>query len=332
VVQTVPVGDGPVDVTNVDYRGPEQMIAVVNRDSGSVSILGLVDESTGREMHVVQEIAVGDRPTSITPVKVNRDPLFDLAVTNSGSDDVSLLINEGGERFSLGQTIEVGDQPVAIATMNLNRYFPGDLAVANSGDGSVSLLLKTPGPGECRGRPAWIVSGTASKDELRGSRDPDVTRGLDGNDSIRGSSGSDCLIGGSGQDTIFGGFNDDIVSGGGGKDTLSGFNGNDVIRGGRGDDIICDSDRRFECYESRGDTFRDYLPDRDRIFGGPGDDRITVGPRADRVIGGTGNDVINARDTARDVIRCGPGRDVVHADLKDEVQDCEKVVRPEPSK
>jgi Ca2+-binding RTX toxin-like protein len=102
---------------------------------------------------------------------------------------------------------------------------------------------------------------------------------------------------------------------------------------GPGDDYICDSGQRYGRYECYGDRpfviFRDYLPDRDRIFGGTGDDRITVGPKADVVRAGSGDDRIDARDTVRDVIACGPGRDVVEADLKDRVRDCERVLLPE---
>ena len=55
-----------------------------------------------------------------------------------------------------------------------------------------------------------------------------------------------------------------------------------------------------------------------------------IDPRAgrDRVHGGSGHDRIKAQDQFVDRVRCGPGRDLVTADLRDSVaRDCELVVR-----
>ena len=326
-IQKVPVGQDPVDVVNVDRRGPEQLVAVVNKGSDTVSILGLVDQS-GAEMKVEQEIGVGDQPTSVTALRVNDDQRLDLAVTNSGSDSVSILINDGGGHFSYGQRIKVGDRPVDAASLSLNRYFGGDLAVANAGDRNVSLLLKTPAPGECHGRPARSVIGTNADDTLRGSRDPDLTKGFAGNDDIRGSTGYDCLFGGTGGDDIFGGFDNDDILGGDGADELSGFQGNDLIRAGRGDDEVCDYDQRdLNCYGSPFANYRPNLPDVDRVFGGPGDDLLSAGPGRDRISGGTGNDLINSLDVEVDRIDCGPGRDKAYIDNRDKTTNCEKVIK-----
>lgn len=47
----------------------------------------------------------------------------------------------------------------------------------------------------------------------------------------------------------------------------------------------------------------------------------------DTLSGGPGNDTIHARDGHRDVIDCGPGRDVAFVDPVDLVRGCERVVR-----
>ena len=83
--------------------------------------------------------------------------------------------------------------------------------------------------------------------------------------------------------------------------TLTGRAGADVLRGTSGPDVIA----------GRGGN--------DRLYGGKGRDRLD---------GGAGNDTIYARDGARDVIRCGSGRDRVFADRNDSVaRDCESVSR-----
>ena len=43
--------------------------------------------------------------------------------------------------------------------------------------------------------------------------------------------------------------------------------------------------------------------------------------------GGTGNDTLFARDGQRDLVLCGPGRDVAYVDRKDKVSGCEVIRR-----
>jgi hypothetical protein len=66
----------------------------------------------------------------------------------------------------------------------------------------------------------------------------------------------------------------------------------------------------------------------EHICGRRGADRIFPGPGHDRVDAGAGPDVIVAADRSRDWTTCGPGRDTVIADYKDYVaRDCERVRR-----
>ena len=63
----------------------------------------------------------------------------------------------------------------------------------------------------------------------------------------------------------------------------------------------------------------------DTLSGGPGNDVISGGPGKDVISGGPGNDAIHARDGHRDVVDCGPGRDVAFVDPVDVVRGCERV-------
>src|SRR4051812_33224860 len=90
-------------------------------------------------------------------------------------------------------------------------------------------------------------------------------------------------------------------SGTGGNDKLTGTAKNDTLNGRRGNDVL------------RG------LGGHDLLIGGPGRDALW---------GGGGEDTLQARDGARDVLDCGSGRDVVHADKVDVVaRNCEVVHR-----
>lgn len=123
--------------------------------------------------------------------------------------------------------------------------------------------------------------------------------------------GSRCTIPGSPfAETIRAGGRNDVICARGGNDRAYGRAGHDLIRAGGGHD---------RAYGGSG---------YDRLRGDAGNDRLYAGSGQDIVEGGSGNDVSYTRDGARDVVRCGRGRDVVYADRADRVaRDCEVVRR-----
>lgn len=67
---------------------------------------------------------------------------------------------------------------------------------------------------------------------------------------------------------------------------------------------------------------------RDLLHGLAGDDRIAGRGGEDDLFGGSGNDVLLARDGRVDRLDCGPGRDRVVADRRDQVaRNCERISR-----
>ncbi len=108
---------------------------------------------------------------------------------------------------------------------------------------------------------------------------------------IKGTAHADHLVGTRGAD---------IIKGGGGFDRINGRDGADTLLGGAGGAVL---------------------------VGGPGRDEFNS--VAGKPVDGQGRDVIRARDGTRDVINCGPGRDVAYVDrVEDGVYDCERVVKP----
>jgi hypothetical protein len=96
--------------------------------------------------------------------------------------------------------------------------------------------------------------------------------------------------------------------GGPGEDVLIGGRFRDLLDGGPGPDLAVGG-RRF-----------------DEIVGGGGRDKLAGGFGPDAIFAGPGNDRIRAADPKRDVIRCGPGRDVAYVHRHDETAGCEQVV------
>jgi RTX calcium-binding nonapeptide repeat (4 copies) len=141
---------------------------------------------------------------------------------------------------------------------------------------------------------AYALAGPGSAGVIRGSARADLLRGTAAADVLDGLAGDDRLFGYRGADRLHGGAGNDRLDGGADADRLFGDAGDDLVNGGTGNDLLA---------AGKG---------RDQLSGGPGDD------------------VLYAQDGARDVLRCGAGRDTVHADRIDVVDtDCE-IGRPRP--
>ena len=82
--------------------------------------------------NVQDGIAVGD---------FTGDGHIDLAVANSGSNTMSVLLGNGDGTFQSQVTYPVGQAPQAVAAGDFTGDGHLDLAVTNSGDNTVSVLL-----------------------------------------------------------------------------------------------------------------------------------------------------------------------------------------------
>lgn len=216
------------------------------------------------------------------------------------------------------------------------------------------------------------VAGGSGDDVLVGGEGLDVLEGNGGNDSIRGGGAYDELVGGSGEDRIdgeggkdqlVGNPGDDLLVGGAGEDRLydtdtrrdrgnlsplptpEGPSGTDIGLGGPGDDVIVlggEADRAL------GDGGNDHLDGQggsDLLKGGGGQDEEVGGSGHDRLWGGRGADtlfggrtpgdlwsLVEAPDDGRDLLGCGPDRDVASANPWDDTRGCEVIhtMRPKP--
>ena len=89
-----------------------------------------------------------------------------------------------------------------------------------------------------------------------------------------------------------------------------------ILDGESGNDAITGSTRRDLLYGAAGN---------DRVAGAGGRDQIIGGAGRDLLSGGRGRDHIHSRDSKRDRVRCGHGRDFVRADPLDRLHGCERV-------
>jgi len=102
--------------------------------------------------------SVGGTPTSVVVADFNGDNKPDLAVANSGSNSVSILLGNGDGTFAAKTDFTTGQQPVCVATGDFNGDNKLDLVTANLGANSISILLGN-GNGTF-GAPTSFPSGT----------------------------------------------------------------------------------------------------------------------------------------------------------------------------
>jgi Ca2+-binding RTX toxin-like protein len=154
-------------------------------------------------------------------------------------------------------------------------------------------------------------------------------------------SGNDSLAGGDADDSLAGGEGDDLLRGGGGADNLFGNEDVDTVSyedytapvsvdpDGKPDDGVAGegdtvgNDVETIIGGTRGDRLRGSVT-ANRIVGGPGGDVLNGKDGKDALLGGGGRDRLRSKDGARDVDRCGAGKDRARADGKDRRVSCER--------
>jgi Putative Ig domain/FG-GAP-like repeat/Domain of unknown function (DUF4114) len=85
--------------------------------------------------------AVGADPYSATVADFNSDGSLDLAVSNYGASNVSVLLGNGTGSFSTATNFLVGPNPFTIVTADFNSDGKADLVTSGYQDGKISLLL-----------------------------------------------------------------------------------------------------------------------------------------------------------------------------------------------
>lgn len=69
--------------------------------------------------------------------------MADLAVANSSSGNVSVLLNNGNGAFAPAVNFTAGSGPASVAIGDVNGDGMADLAVVNNGSNNVSVLLNS---------------------------------------------------------------------------------------------------------------------------------------------------------------------------------------------
>ena len=88
-----------------------------------------------------QAFAAGSFPRTVLAVDLNKDGILDLATANFVSNNISILLGEGGGSFLPQVTFSVGVTPFTLSTGDLNNDGLIDIVVPNANSNDVSVLL-----------------------------------------------------------------------------------------------------------------------------------------------------------------------------------------------
>jgi len=280
-------GTAPTSVALGDFNGDSDPdLATANLTSASVSVLlGGAGGTFGSATNYAE--SVGGFPSSVIVGDFNADFLDDLAVANSATDDVSVLLNTG-------QTPAAIDDAYDAYGSDLPRQTTADTGVlANDTDPDGDPLTVSLVSATSHGSLSFNSDGSFSYQADEGFLGQDgftytandgtgqsnpatvtITVGAGCNThpaTIVGGPGPDTLTGTTGTDVIAGLGQRDVIRSGGGLDMICGGAGNDVLRSGPGNDVLS------------GGT------GRDRLYGGAGVDWLRGDARADELSGGPGS-------------------------------------------
>jgi hypothetical protein len=161
-------GDGHPDLAVADFSAPAVAVLL---GAGDGTFAPATSFPTG---------VVGGMATHVAIARLDGDARPDIVVTNSGANNVSVLLNAGNGAFGPATAYATGTNPFAAAVGDLNADGAGDLVVANTGSANVSALLSvTPNlPPDCSAVVAtpnrlWPANHTMRRVLVSGARDPD---------------------------------------------------------------------------------------------------------------------------------------------------------------
>jgi hypothetical protein len=142
---TYGVGSHPdiLAIADVNADGKPDIV-VANYGSNTVSVL--LNSGTGATLAFATQVpySVGIGPQVVVISDVNADGKPDIVAANTGSNTVSVLLNQGTGTtlaFATQVTYSVGSAPVGVVISDVNADGKPDIVAANEGSSTVSVLL-----------------------------------------------------------------------------------------------------------------------------------------------------------------------------------------------
>lgn len=143
-----PCGDSPFSVAIGDVnKDGKPDLAIVNSPSSAAGRTGKDgltilpgDGAGGFKMMAGSPFATNKIPNRLAIGDVNGDGIADVAVTNTDSNSVTLLLMSDKGSVASSSTLAVGHKPKGIAIGDLNGDGKAEIVVANNGDNNITIL------------------------------------------------------------------------------------------------------------------------------------------------------------------------------------------------
>jgi hypothetical protein len=173
-------GNKPVSVAAADLDGDgDADLATADQQSSTVTVFRNNGSANFSHAPGSPEFA-GTFPQAIVATDVGGNAATDVAVANQGSEDVTILRNNGFANFTEPVTSPepVGGRPLSLAAADFDGDSDQDLAVPNNNDGNVTILRNdglldfvepATSPEAAGPQPRQIAAG-----DLDGDADPDL--------------------------------------------------------------------------------------------------------------------------------------------------------------
>jgi hypothetical protein len=135
-------GAQPRSVAVGDFNRDGRLdVVVANPGANTVSVLLGNGDGTLQAPTTSTTLTAGSSPASVAVGDFNGDGKLDLAVANTVSSSISILLGNGDGTFQAAQFFGTDSGPAFVALGDFNRDGKIDLAVANTSAGTVSVLL-----------------------------------------------------------------------------------------------------------------------------------------------------------------------------------------------
>jgi hypothetical protein len=133
----------PSAVTVADFNGDGHADIAVANSSSTSKVTILLNQGDGTFQSAVNVAAGGTNsaPVAIVAADFNADGITDVAVADSGTNTVSVLLGNGNGTFRAALNSPAGSHPQHLVAGDFNRDGVVDLAVADYNSGTVSILI-----------------------------------------------------------------------------------------------------------------------------------------------------------------------------------------------
>nr|WP_214607025.1 FG-GAP-like repeat-containing protein [Hymenobacter arizonensis] len=143
--QLVTVGARPVSIATGDVDGDGDLDFVTANFSSNTASVGFNSSTTGFFTATTSTVSVGQQPTAVQLGDIDNDGDLDLLTANSGSNSVSVRLNNGAGLFFGSTSVAVGVAPTDLALVDLDLDGDLDLLTTNAIDGTLSVRFNNLG-------------------------------------------------------------------------------------------------------------------------------------------------------------------------------------------